>query len=162
MEANAMPNVKPTPDGFHNVTPYLFVRNAAGAIDFYKSVFGAAEIMRMPGPDGRIMHAEIKIGDSIVMLADENPHMGMMSPQTVGGFSAGMHVYVEKVDAVVQKAIDNGAKLLRPIKDQFYGDRSGSVLDPFGHLWSVATHVEDVSPEELKKRMAGMSQAAGS
>lgn len=157
-----MSSVKPTPEGYHNVTPYLFVRGALSAIDFYKNVFGATEIMRLPGPDGRIAHAELRIGDSIVMLADENPRMGMMSPQTVGGFSAGMHLYVPNVDAIVQKAVENGAKTLRPVKDQFYGDRSGSILDPFGHMWSVATHVEDVAPEELKKRMAAMSHAAGS
>jgi PhnB protein len=144
------------------VTPYLYVRNAAGAIEFYKNVFGATEIMRMPGPDGRIMHAELRLGDSVVMLADENPHMGIMSPQTVGGFSAGMMLYVPNVDAVVQKAVENGAKALRPVKDQFYGDRSGSILDPFGHMWTVSTHVEDVAPDEMKKRMAAMSHAAGS
>lgn len=157
-----MSSVKPTPEGYRSVTPYLFVRGALSAIDFYKNVFGATELMRLPGPDGRIAHAELRIGDSIVMLADENPSMGMMSPQTVGGFSAGMHLYVPNVDAIVQKAVENGAKALRPVKDQFYGDRSGSILDPFGHMWSVATHVEDVAPEELKKRMAAMSHAAGS
>jgi PhnB protein len=158
-----MANVKAIPDGYHNVTPYLFVRSAASAIDFYKNVFGATEIVRMAGPNGKIMHAELKIGDSIVMLADENPQTGVMSPQTVGGFSAGFHVYVENADAVIQKAVENGAKALRPIKNQFYGDRSGSILDPFGHMWSVATHIEDVSPEEMRKRMnAAMSQAAGS
>ena len=157
-----MATVKPIPEGYHNVTPYLFVRAAPLAIDFYKNVFGATEIMRMPGPNGKIMHAELKIGDSIVMLADENPGTGMMSPQTVGGFSAGLHVYVENVDAIMQKAVENGAKPLHPIKNQFYGDRSGSLLDPFGHMWSVATHVEDVSPEEIKKRVSAMSQTAGS
>jgi PhnB protein len=158
-----MASVKAIPDGFHNVTPYLYLRGAAGAIEFYKSVFGAAEIMRMPGPDGRIMHAEIKIGDSIVMLADENPSMGIMSPQTIGGFSGGLHLYVEDADAVIRKAVESGAKQLHPIKDQFYGDRSGTLLDPFGHMWSVATHIEDVPPEEMRKRMtAAMSQAAGS
>ena len=159
-----MPNVKPVPEGYHNITPYLFVRSAASAIDFYKNIFGATEIMRMPGSNGKIMHAELRIGDSIVMLADENPQTGMMSPQTVGGFSVGMHLYLENVDQVIQKAVESGAKLLRPIKNQFYGDRSGSVLDPFGHMWSVATHVEDVSPEEMRKRMmtAAMGQAAGS
>ena len=158
-----MSAVKPIPEGYHNVTPYLFVRSAANAIDFYKSVFAATEIMRMAGPNGKIMHAELKIGDSIVMLADENPQTGVMSPQTIGGFSVGLHVYVENVDAVIQKAVESGAKLLRPIKNQFYGDRSGSLLDPVGHMWSVATHVEDVSPEEMRKRMtAAMSQTAGS
>jgi PhnB protein len=158
-----MASVKPIPEGFHSVTPYLFVRSAANAIEFYKNVFGATETVRMAGPNGKIMHAELKIGDSVVMLADENLQMAAMSPQTVGGFSVGLHVYVENVDAVVQKAIENGAKALRPIKDQFYGDRSGSLLDPFGHMWSVATHIEDVSPEEMRKRMTtAMSQTAGS
>jgi PhnB protein len=158
-----MPNVKPVPEGYHNVTPYLFVRSAASAIDFYKNIFGATEIMRMPGSNGKIMHAELRIGDSIIMLADENPQTGVMSPQTIGGFSVGMHLYVESVDQVIQKAVESGAKLLRPIKNQFYGDRSGTVLDPFGHMWSVATHVEDVSPEEMRKRMtAAVGQAAGS
>jgi len=158
-----MGSVKAIPDGYHNVTPYLHVRGATAAIDFYKSVFGAAEVVRMAGPDGKILHAELRIGDSIVMLADENPQMGIMSPQTIGGFSTGLHVYVENVDAVVQKMADTGAKVLRPIKNQFYGDRSASLLDPFGHMWSVATHIEDVSPEEMKKRMtAAMSQTAGS
>jgi PhnB protein len=158
-----MGSVKPIPEGYHNVTPYLFVRSAASAIEFYKNVFGSTEIVRMAGSNGKIMHAELRIGDSIVMLADENPHTGVMSPQTIGGFSVGLHVYVENVDAVIQKAVENGAKLLRPIKNQFYGDRSGSLLDPFGHMWSVATHVEDVSPEEMRKRMtAAMSQTAGS
>jgi PhnB protein len=158
-----MASAKPIPDGYHSVTPYLFVRSAASAIDFYKSAFAATETVRMAGPNGRIMHAELRIGDSIVMLADENPQTGMMSPQTIGGFSVGLHLYVENVDAVIQKAVDSGAKLLRPIKDQFYGDRSGSLLDPFGHMWSVSTHVEDVSPEEMRKRMtAAMTQTAGS
>jgi PhnB protein len=158
-----MSNAKATPDGYHSVTPYLFVRAAASAIDFYKNVFGAVEVVRMAGPDGRIMHAELKIGDSIVMLADESPRNGMMSPQTVGGFSLGLHLYVENVDAVIQKAVENGARALHPVKDQFYGDRSGSLLDPFGHMWSVATHIEDVSPEEMKKRMSSaIGQAAAS
>ena len=158
-----MGNVKPIPEGYHSVTPYLYVRSAAQAIDFYKSAFGAVEQMRMLGSDGRIMHAELKLGDSVIMLADENPQHGVMSPQTVGGYSVGLLLYVENVDAVFQKAVKNGAKSLRPIKDQIYGDRSGSLLDPFGHMWTVATHVEDVSPEEMKSRMTtAMGQAAGS
>jgi len=158
-----MSSMKAIPEGYHNVTPYLYVRSAASAIDFYKSAFGATEIMRMPASNGKIMHAELRIGDSIVMLADENPQTGVMSPQTIGGFSMGLLLYLENVDAVIQKAVESGAKLLRPIKDQFYGDRSGSVLDPFGHMWTVATHVEDVSPEEMRKRMtAAISQTAGS
>jgi PhnB protein len=158
-----MGSVKSIPEGYHNVTPYLHVRGAANAIDFYKRAFGASEIMRMLGPNGRIMHAELRIGDSIVMLADESPETGVMSPQTVGGYSVGLLLYVENVDAVIQKGVESGAKLLRPIKNQFYGDRSGSLLDPFGHMWTVATHVEDVSGEEMRKRMtAAMSQTAGS
>lgn len=156
-----MTNVKPVPDGYHTITPYLFIRGAAHAIDFYKSVFNATELFRTPGPIGQVMHAELKIGDSIIMMADENPKMGAMSPQTAGGVSTSLHVYVENVDGVVQKAINAGAKLLRPVKDQFYGDRSGTLLDPFGHMWSIATHVEDVSPEEMKKRAKEMSQSAG-
>jgi PhnB protein len=155
-----MSNVKPIPDGYHSVTPYLFIRGAGRAIDFYKKVFGATEIVRLPGPIGQIMHAELKIGDSIIMMADENPKMGAMSPQTAGGISVSLHVYIENVDDVVQKAIDSGAKLLRPIANQFYGDRSGTLIDPFGHMWSVATHVEDVPPEEMKKRMAAATNEA--
>jgi PhnB protein len=157
-----MPNIKPIPEGYHSVTPYLFIKGAASAIEFYKNVFGATEVMRMPGPNGQIMHAEMRIGDSIVMLSDENPQMGALSPQSIGGTAGGLNVYIADVDAVTQKAVDAGAKLVRPVKDQFYGDRSGSIIDPFGHMWSVATHVEDVAPEELRKRAAAaMSQAAG-
>jgi PhnB protein len=157
-----MTNINPTPEGYHSVTPYLFIKGAAGAIEFYKNVFGATEVMRMPGPNGQIMHAELKIGDSKIMLSDENPQMGALSPQTIGGTASGLNVYIADVDVVVQKAVDAGAKLVRPVKDQFYGDRSGSIIDPFGHMWSVATHVEDVSPEEMSKRAAAaMSQAAG-
>jgi PhnB protein len=155
-----MSNVKAIPDGYHSVTPYLFIRGAGGAIDFYKKVFDAKEIMRVAGPIGQIMHAEIKIGDSIIMLADENPKTGAMSPQTAGGISVSLHLYLESVDDVVQKAVDGGAKLLHPVQNQIYGDRSGTLIDPFGHMWSVATHVEDVSPEEMKKRMAAASSQA--
>jgi PhnB protein len=157
-----MAKVKPTPEGYASVTPYLHVRGAANAIEYYKKVFEATEIMRMPGPGGKVMHAEIRIGNSMVMLADENPQMGALSPQSVGGTACGLYVYVENVDAVVQKAVDAGAKLLRPVEDQFYGDRSGTFTDPFGHRWSVGTHIEDVSPEEMQKRMAKVAgQAAG-
>ena len=158
-----MANVKPIPDGFHSVTPYLYERNAAEAIDFYKAVFGAVEILRMPGPGGKIMHAEISIGDSRVMLADENPQMNALGPLSVGGAASSFYVYVEDVDSVVRKAEAEGATLTRPVKDQFYGDRSGSFADPFGYTWSVATHIEDVSPEEVGRRaVAAMSQTAGS
>jgi len=156
-----MAKVKPIPDGYHSVTPYLFARGAASAIEFYKNVFGAKEVLRMPGPGGRIMHAELRIGDSLVMLADENPQMGVPSPQTIGGTATSLHIYVEDVDTVVEKAVNAGAQLVRPVKDQFYGDRSGTLIDPFGHMWSVATHIEDVSAEELRKRVAAMSHAAG-
>jgi PhnB protein len=158
-----MSTVKTIPDGYRSVTPYLFIRGAAAAIEFYKKVFGAAEIMRMAGPDGKIHHAELKIGDSMIMLADENPKAGVLSPQSLGGVASSLHVYFEDVDAVAQKAVEGGAKLNRPVKNEFYGDRTGTLIDPFGHMWSVATHVEDVSPEEMRKRAAAaMSQSAGS
>jgi PhnB protein len=157
-----MGNVKPIPEGYHSITPYLFIKGAAAAIEFYKSVFGATERMRMPGADGRIMHAELKIGDSVVMLGDENPKMGALSPQTIGGSPCMLNVYVADVDTATQKAVDLGAQVIRPVANQFYGDRTGSIIDPFGHLWSVATHVEDVAPEEMQKRMKAISaQAAG-
>jgi PhnB protein len=156
-----MASVKPIPNGYHSVTPYLFVKGAASAIDYYKSVFGATERMRMPGPKGQIMHAELQIGDSTIMLADEVPQMGVRSPLTVGGASSSLHIYVEDVDAIAQKAVDSGGKLVRPVADMFYGDRTGTIIDPFGHMWSIATHIEDVSPEEMQKRMAkAMSQSA--
>jgi PhnB protein len=158
-----MPNVKPIPEGYHSVTPYLYERNAAAAIEFYKTVFGAEEILRMPGPGGKIMHAEMNIGDSRVMLADENPQVNALGPLSVGGCTSSLYVYVPDVDAVVKRAEAAGATLTRPVKDQFYGDRSGSFTDPFGYTWSVATHVEDVTPEEVGKRAsAAMSQSAGS
>lgn len=157
-----MATVKPIPDQYHSVTPYLFIKDAAAAIEFYKKVFGATEVVRMPGPGGKVMHAELKFGDSIVMLGEENPQMGALSPQSIGGAATLLNLYTADVDSVVQKAVDAGAKLVRPVKDQFYGDRSGSLIDPFGHLWGVATHIEDVSPEEMHKRAAAaMSQAAG-
>ena len=157
-----MSSVKPIPDGYPIVIPYLYVKGAAKAIEFYKSVFGAAERVRMPGPNGSVGHAELKLGDSMIMLSDEHPTMGALGPQSVGGSPVTLHVYATDVDAVVKKALAAGATLERPVKDQFYGDRSGLLVDPFGHKWYVATHVEDVSPDEMKKRMAAaMSQAAG-
>jgi PhnB protein len=157
-----MSSVKPIPEGYHSVTPYLYVKGAAGTIDYYKDVFDATEVMRIPGTDGRIGHAELKIGDSIVMLADEHPEMGVLGPRTIGGVSSSFLVYIENVDAVVEKAVASGAKLLRPVQNQFYGDRSGTLLDPFGHKWTVSTHVEDVSPEELKKRAAAAASQSAS
>ena len=153
-------NVKPIPEGYHNVTPYLIVNGAAQAIDFYKQVFGASEVFRFPRPDGRIAHAEIKIGDSIVMLADEDPKAGAQSPQTLGGTAMGLMIYLPDVDQVFQRALTAGAKVRQPVDNKFYGDRSGAVIDPFGHQWTIATHVEDVSPQEMEKRMAAMRHVA--
>jgi PhnB protein len=144
--------VKPIPEGYHTVTPYLVAKDAAAAIDFYKKAFGAQELFRMEGPGGKIGHAEIKIGDSILMLADEHPEMGHVGPESLGGSPVGLMVYLEDVDAVVARAIEAGATAMRPIENQFYGDRSGSVKDPFGHTWMIATHVEDVAPDEMARR----------
>lgn len=149
--------VKPIPDGYHSVTPYLIVNGGAAAIEFYKKAFGAKEVMRMPGPDGKVGHAEIRIGDSVVMLADEHPEMGAKSPQTIGGTPVSILLYVEDVDAVVKQAVAAGAKIQRPIEDKFYGDRMGSVDDPFGHVWHIATHTKDVTPEEMKKAAAELA-----
>lgn len=149
-------SVKPIPEGYHAVTPYLIVSGAAQALDFYKLAFNAEERMRLQGPDGKIGHAEIQIGDSVVMLADEFPQMGARSPQSIGGTPVGLCVYVENVDARFQQAVAAGAKIERPLQDQFYGDRSGTVIDPFGHKWTLATHIEDVEPEEISRRMAAM------
>ena|SRR6185436_9098210 len=148
--------VKSIPEGYHTVTPYLVVKNAAEAIEFYKRAFGASELLRMDGPDGTVGHAEIRIGDSPVMLADEYPDMGFRSPQSLGGAAVSLVVYVENVDEVFQRAVAAGAKELRPVKDQFYGDRSGTVEDPFGHVWTVSTHMEDVSHEEMRRRAEEM------
>ena len=153
---------KPIPDGYHTATPYLIVKEAAKAIEFYKLVFGATELMRMPGPGGKIMHAEIKIGDSPIMLADEFPEMDALSPQTIGGSPSFLLLYVENVDAMVSQAIAAGAKLDRPIVNQFYGDRSGTLIDPFGHKWTIATHIEDVSSEEMQRRMEAMAKPPAS
>jgi PhnB protein len=146
--------VKPIPEGYHSATPYLIVKDAARAIEFYKRAFGATELLRMAAPGGKIGHAEIKIGDSPIMLADEVPDMGALSPESLGGTPVSILLYVEDVDAVFNQAIAAGAKVQRPVKDQFYGDRTGGVTDPFGHIWYVATHKEDVSPEEMRKRAA--------
>lgn len=146
--------VKPIPEGYHSVTPYLVIKGAAKAIDFYKRAFGAVELFHMEGPDGRIGHAEIKIGNSPVMLADEHPHMGFKGPQSLGGTPVSLMIYVEDVDKVFPQAVAAGATVTRPLQDQFYGDRSGTLTDPFGHVWTVSTHKEDVPPEELEKRAA--------
>ncbi|HEX6441711.1 MAG TPA: VOC family protein [Stellaceae bacterium] len=153
-----MPNVKPVPDGYPAVTPYLIVTDAAAAIAFYEQVFGAKLRLRLDGPGGKIGHAELEIGDSLIMLADEHPEMGALSPFTVGGTPVGLHVYVQDADAVAAKAVAAGAALKRPVENQFYGDRLGSIVDPFGHLWQISTHVEDVSPEEIGRRAAAMAQ----
>ncbi len=153
-------NVKPIPDNYHRVTPYLVVDGAAEAIDFYKRVFGATEQMRMPTPENKIGHAEIRIGDSVVMLADAVAEMGHKSPKALGGSPVSLMVYVEDVDATVAGAVKAGAKLTRPVENQFYGDRAGGITDPFGHDWHVATRVEEVAPEEMRRRMEAMTSAA--
>ena len=143
---------KPIPDGYHSVTPTLTVRGAADAIEFYKKAFGAQEIMRFPGLDGKtIMHAEIKIGDSKIMLNDEFPQMNCLSPQSVGGASSGIFLYVENADATFDKAVSAGAKITMPIMDAFWGDRCGVIEDPFGHKWTISTHARDLSFEEMMK-----------
>jgi len=146
--------VKPIPEGYHSLTPYLIIKNAADAIEFYKKAFGATELFRIDQPDGKIGHAEIKIGDSPIMLSDEFPEMGYRSPQSLGGSPVSIMLYVDDVDAVVNRATTAGAKLDRPVEDKFYGDRAGSLTDPFGHIWHIGTHKEDVSPEEMEKRAA--------
>jgi PhnB protein len=149
-----MADVKPIPDRYPRVTPYLHVDGAGAAIEFYEKVFGAEERVRMPAPDGKVGHAELQLGDSIIMLADEFPEMGVLSPKTIGGSPVTISVYVEDVDAVFEAALAAGATSLRRVENQFYGDRSGQFDDPFGHRWNVATHVEDVPPDEMEKRTA--------
>jgi len=157
-----MSKVSPIPQGYHSVTPYLVVKGAAQAIEYYKKVFGANEVVRMNAPDGKVGHAELQIGDSRFMLADENPSMGQgyTSAATIGGSPISLYLYVPDVDKVFERAVAAGAKTLRPVQDQFYGDRSGFIQDPFGHLWGVATHVEDVAPEELEERAKKARPAA--
>ncbi|MET0987747.1 MAG: VOC family protein [Steroidobacteraceae bacterium] len=150
--------LKPIPDGYHSVTPYLVIDGAADALEFYKRAFGATELFRMPAPDGKIGHAEIKIGDSAVMLADEYPEMGARSPRALGGAGVSLMIYVERVDDVFKQALKAGAKELQPLENKFYGDRSGTVQDPFGHVWTIATHVEDVSTEEVRRRAQAQTQ----
>ena len=157
-----MADVKPVPEGYHSVTPYLCVNGAVDAIEYYKKAFGAVELFRMEH-DGKIGHAEIKIGDSPIMLADEFPEMGFTSPVSLGGSPVGIMIYVDDVDTIYKQAIAEGGVEKKPVQDQFYGDRSGTLTDPFGHVWTVATHKEDVAPEEIDKRLAAMkaSGAAG-
>jgi PhnB protein len=151
--------VKPIPDGYHSVTAYLIIKDAARGIEFYKKAFGATELMRIADPSGKVMHAEIKLGNSIVMLADEFPERDIRSPQALGGSPVGIMLYVPDVDAVFNRSVAAGATVEMPVKDQFYGDRSGTLKDPFGHKWTIATHTEDVPPEEMEKRAkAAMSQ----
>jgi PhnB protein len=157
-----MSKVSHIPQGYNTVTPYLIVKGAAQAIEYYKKVFGATEVMRMEQPGGKIGHAELKIGNSVIMLADENPNMGQghASATTIGTSPVSIYVYLPDVDRVVERAVAAGAKTLKPVQDQFYGDRSGFIQDPFGHLWGIATHVEDVSPEEMAERAKKAMQAA--
>jgi PhnB protein len=152
--------VKPIPEGYHTATPYLICDGAADAIAFYKKVFGATEIMRMPMPGGKLGHAEIRIGDSVIMLADENPQHGVYSPQHYGGTPVSVLLYVEKVDSVFNQAVSAGAKAVRPPQDMFYGDRTSTITDPFGHSWYIHTHVKDVSPEEMRKAMEQMASTS--
>ena len=148
-----MANVKPIPEGYHSVTPYLIIKGAADAIEFYKKAFGAVELFRMDH-EGKVGHAELKIGDSPIMLADENPEMGYVGATTLGGTPVSLMLYVEDVDTVYKRAISAGGAELKPVQDWFYGDRSGTLKDPYGHVWTVGTHKEDVTPEEMDKRMA--------
>ena len=151
-------NVKPIPEGYHSVTPYLIVSGASDAIAFYKKALGAQEVMRLADPGGKVHHAEIKIGDSRIMLADEHPEIQALSPKTVGGSPVSIHLYVEDVDAAVERAVAAGAKLVRPVADQFYGDRVGGIEDPFGYRWFIATHKEDLTTEEIHRRAAAQGR----
>ena len=155
-------NVSPIPKGYHTATPYLIIRGAAQAIEYYQKAFGAREITRMAGPDGKIMHAEIQIGDSMIMLADENPAWDVKSPQALGGSPVSVFLYVPDVDATFQQAVTHGATANMPVQDMFWGDRFGKLTDPFGHVWEVATHKEDLTLEEIMERSKkAMSQGAG-
>lgn len=153
--------VQPIPEGYHTATPYLIIKGAAQAIEFYKKAFGATVLMRMDGPDGTVGHAEIKIGDSPIMLGDEFPQMGFVGPQTLGGTPVGIMLYVADADAMFNQAVSAGAKVLKPMQDQFYGDRNGTVSDPFGHMWTISTHKEDLTPEEINRRHGALMQKQG-
>lgn len=157
-----MPPVKPIPDGYHTLTVYLVMPEAAKAIDFYQRALGAKELFRLPGMDGQgVGHAEITIGDTVIMLADETPMSMAKSPAALGGVTTGLCLYVEDADALFERAVRAGAAVLRPIKNEFYGDRTGTVTDPFGYHWTIATHIEDVAPDEMARRVAEMSAASG-
>lgn len=149
-------SVKPIPDGYHSVTPYLILTGAAQGLEFYQQAFGATVTLRMDGPGGKIMHAEIRIGDSVIMLADECPEMNAISPTTLKGTPVSLMIYVEAVDTVFSRAIAAGATVRRAVQNQFYGDRSGTLVDPFGHVWTISTHTEDLTPEEIAKRAEAM------
>lgn len=144
--------VKAVPEGYQTVTPYLIVDGGAKALDFYTAAFGATELMRIAMPNGKLGHAEFRVGDSVIMLADEHPEMGHRGPRSLGGTSVSILLYVEDVDAMAEKVITAGGRVLRPVQNQFYGDRTGTFEDPFGHVWTIATHIEDLSPEEIHKR----------
>ena len=152
--------VKPIPEGYHSVTPYLIIRGAADAIEFYKNAFGAVELFRFPAPGGKIGHAEIKVGDSPIMLADEYPDMGYKGPQSIGGSPVSLMIYLEDVDSVFNRAVDAGATVKEAVQDKFYGDRTGTVIDPFGHIWHISTHKEDVSMDEMERRAKAASAGA--
>ena len=157
-----MSKVSHIPEGYNSITAYLIIKGAAQAIEYYKRIFGATEVFRMDQPDGKVGHAELKIGDSRIMLADENPNMGLghASAASIGGSPVSLYLYIPDVDRVVESAVAAGAKILKPVQDEFYGDRSGFIQDPFGHLWGVATHIEDVAPHELEERAKKARQAA--
>jgi PhnB protein len=150
--------VKPIPEGYHSVTPYLILSGASDAIAFYKKALGAEEVMRLADPGGKVHHAEIKIGDSHIMLADEHPEIQALSPKTVGGSPVSINLYVEDVDRAVERAVAAGAKLVRPVADQFYGDRTGGIEDPFGYRWFIATHKEDLTMDEIRRRAAAQGR----
>jgi PhnB protein len=153
--------IKPIPNGYHSVTPYLSIKGAADAIEFYKRAFNATELFRLVAPSGEIGHAEIKIGDSPIMLADPCEEGAFRNPQSLGGSSVGLHVYVEDVDALFVQAVDAGAKTVRPVQDQFYGDRTGTLEDPFGHVWFLATYKEELTPEEINRRAEALFKQGG-
>lgn len=150
------PTVKPIPEGMHSLTPHLVCAGAVDAIEFYKAAFNAVEEVRLPGPDGKLMHAALRIGDSVLMLVDENPEWGALGPKALKGTPVTIHLYVENVDAAVAQAVAAGAKITMPVADMFWGDRYGVLQDPFGHSWSVATHTRDLSPDEIREGMAKM------